>query len=156
MDDELDMGLSALSLAQSHRASSPAIIIYRRLVWYQLTSASRSKRRWETQIDVYRPATSPTAATRLTHTHTGTHVPAERRHSHQSLFCHHLPISLSIHCHTNIHTEHRREHWTQQGFTSHSTQKTGHFWDVLPSQALGSVLKKLNPTERTQNQNDLS
>jgi len=42
--------------------------------------------------------------------------------------------------------------WCSKGFTSHST----HFWDVVPSQSLGLLLKKLNlihQKQTTQEQN---
>ena len=44
-------------------------------------------------------------------------------------------------------------------FTTATRHKIGHFGDVLPSQSLGIVLKKLNLTQQkqtTQQQNSLS
>jgi len=38
--------------------------------------------------------------------------------------------------------------WLSQGFTSHLTPNTSHLGDVLTSQSLGLVLKKLNPTKQ--------
>jgi len=52
-------------------------------------------------------------------------------------------------CHHHYYSMDRTRPWVTWVKVSHSN-KTGHFGDVLSSQSLGLILKKLNPTQQKQ------